>query len=1527
MSDILPLERRKKIIDSLNLTSPIYNEEQCTFICCHVLGTPNELHYYLISNNVVGKGNNGIVFVAYRLDVNGEFETNAGGVNPKLYAAKVSDKDYIVANIEIECSAFYLLYGFAESMLLHESNKKPLAYLITDYFLGDDLSSKKAQARLKKCNFLQRIHLINAIIKQLKQLHREFIHGDLAKGNILVDFTHLTVKLIDFNLAKKLNHIDQVLTHASIQGTYWPPEILGEKSELSAKTDIYALGIICLFLLDIVLPTEEPNKLAYFDFETLNWSKLLQADIPTFTDDGIQERIKVFLLRMVGPYDERPSSEETLGFFTCIERQIEKAVIQTAWENQLLTELTASTSHIIIEWADAKGNLINKSLCAFIANQLFTVDGKLNHDAKVKKNCNHWVKPIYNEQGELIFYAKAFPEYPGLQLMADSLSFYLRRRGLMTRLCKITHPQHKKPYVILFSEALPEDLEARMSHDPGLADLEQHLDDYAFTTKFFETLFLSFEDEQPPNATAVPVSQVLNCNNNEKYYELRGHDKDHLLAEAVVKQGSQIKVKMKSIVFCFDSMLKPLNKAAIEDILALDPYQCLQDVLQTLTIYNKAYLKTSDRSGNQSKGSVFTEQEITEFAKIGKNYCYIPACFRAGDIAKLYQRICRIKAVFQLDQPPLAHIDLLFLIEPRLAEQYGKLLNDNSLTTPEARFSRLPTDYKIDIDPKTKIIHRQSAQQIVAMPLHAVSIIDESQRKDLRVLIRKGKAFDIQQAMKELEDINLSYRNHSNIIRDLYRGNINSFRELVNADHVKEKIISDIDFEKLPLTVNTYRILNKTKINPNNNNDDDFTVVPVAQSDLLEVLLQQLDDKNKPRPYITSYRKIRLTNCKALSDEILKKLLKQSPDITDLNINNCNISKNVFISNVPSFQELAYHPSLKRLAASDLPELKGALDCLPGVLFKQPTFPQLERLIVVNNVGLTRVSLEAPHLLILDVTGCIELTEINLKNPSKLQSLYARGTKLSDAALASLVRTHLSLQQIEIPDKNQTYPLLATALIKQAENLSIDKNLTDSFFKQPAWLRALAILSTQEYVHAFNRSGKIKRDQNDMLGAISDYSKAAQLEPCSAEAFNGIGISLFSLGKYKAAIDNFNKAIEINPQFFLALNNRGLAKYKLSLYMEAIKDYDKAIQLNSKHPEFFDNRGLAKNALGYYSNAIADYNSAISIDPMYAEAYNNRSNTKEANGEYESAYEDYQIYLQLSSAKAPIFNEKGYACYIDGNYNEAIINYNKAIKLDPNLPEAFYNRGLAFYQLSKYKEAQEDFNSAISLKPRLTSEDADIFFQRGQAEYALRLYVNARYDYIVACKLKPQTAKFYYHCAQAQYQLKHYQDALTDYNQAIILRPKIAKYYKDRARCLRMLGNYQEAINDYNKAIELKKGQYPEAEIELEQCQNELKIPLVINTAHSSSENQFQFSSNADSLAVDYNKLNKNQLKQRNKRNLFSIFTSPSNENKQDTEVDWLTQMENERNTISNNNESNIINLNTNIFDIDDSRKNLSYKN
>jgi tetratricopeptide (TPR) repeat protein len=133
------------------------------------------------------------------------------------------------------------------------------------------------------------------------------------------------------------------------------------------------------------------------------------------------------------------------------------------------------------------------------------------------------------------------------------------------------------------------------------------------------------------------------------------------------------------------------------------------------------------------------------------------------------------------------------------------------------------------------------------------------------------------------------------------------------------------------------------------------------------------------------------------------------------------------------------------------------------------------------------------------------------------------------------------------------------------------------------------------------------------------------------------GVDHWQNHEYDQAVSEFTRAIQINPEYAEAYNSRGITYRDKNEYELAIEDYNKAIEINPQYAEAFNNRGNAYEGKGEYDQAISNYNTAIEINPEYAKAYSNRAITYYYKGEYNKAWDDIHMAQNLGYQIQPNF--------------------------------------------------------------------------------------------------------------------------------------------------------------------------------------------------------------------------------------------------------------------------------------------------
>ena len=211
------------------------------------------------------------------------------------------------------------------------------------------------------------------------------------------------------------------------------------------------------------------------------------------------------------------------------------------------------------------------------------------------------------------------------------------------------------------------------------------------------------------------------------------------------------------------------------------------------------------------------------------------------------------------------------------------------------------------------------------------------------------------------------------------------------------------------------------------------------------------------------------------------------------------------------------------------------------------------------------------------------------------------------------------------------------------------------------------IIFNSQKVNANNNNfyfkrGIEKQNKGDNYGAISDFTKAIELDPKDGDSYHNRAVSWERLDECDRAISDYYRSIQIKPAPD-SYSGIGYCKNQQEDYYGAIKVLTKAIELDPQYIDAYINRGNSKNALKDHYGAISDFTKAIEIDPKDDDAYYNRGNAK-------------------SDLK---------------DYYGSISDYTKAIEIDPTQNDVYLNRGLSKQNIGDLKGACSDWFQSSSL--------------------------------------------------------------------------------------------------------------------------------------------------------------------------------------------------------------------------------------
>ena len=127
-------------------------------------------------------------------------------------------------------------------------------------------------------------------------------------------------------------------------------------------------------------------------------------------------------------------------------------------------------------------------------------------------------------------------------------------------------------------------------------------------------------------------------------------------------------------------------------------------------------------------------------------------------------------------------------------------------------------------------------------------------------------------------------------------------------------------------------------------------------------------------------------------------------------------------------------------------------------------------------------------------------------------------------------------------------------------------NASAYFYSRHLWRDIVGIKRSIPRSVAIAYEGHAKAHRGDLNGALVDYSKAIEIDPKCAPAYNYRGEVKEYLSDLDGAIADFSKTIELQPNYANAFKNRGDAKKAKDDQAGADADYAQAAKLRELQP-------------------------------------------------------------------------------------------------------------------------------------------------------------------------------------------------------------------------------------------------------------------------------------------------------------------------------------------------------------------------
>jgi tetratricopeptide (TPR) repeat protein len=147
-----------------------------------------------------------------------------------------------------------------------------------------------------------------------------------------------------------------------------------------------------------------------------------------------------------------------------------------------------------------------------------------------------------------------------------------------------------------------------------------------------------------------------------------------------------------------------------------------------------------------------------------------------------------------------------------------------------------------------------------------------------------------------------------------------------------------------------------------------------------------------------------------------------------------------------------------------------------------------------------------------------------------------------------------------------------------------------------------AVLLDADLPGALKLRGDIKQRQNNLHGALVDYTKAERVDANDPRLYVSRSAIYITEGRLKEALRDTDKAIKLDPNDADAFYNRACASYLGQVNESALKDLERSLQLRPENAEALFLRGVVKGELFKEDAGLADIEAAMRLKPDLAGA-------------------------------------------------------------------------------------------------------------------------------------------------------------------------------------------------------------------------------------------------------------------------------------------------------------------------------------
>lgn len=316
--------------------------------------------------------------------------------------------------------------------------------------------------------------------------------------------------------------------------------------------------------------------------------------------------------------------------------------------------------------------------------------------------------------------------------------------------------------------------------------------------------------------------------------------------------------------------------------------------------------------------------------------------------------------------------------------------------------------------------------------------------------------------------------------------------------------------------------------------------------------------------------------------------------------------------------------------------------------------------------------------------------------------------------------------------------------------------------------------------------------------AFDEITLAAQRMPDLPENHSSFAYIFYRLDDGPNAIAEARTALSMDPQNAEAYQFLGLALYSNGQYDAATHAFDESLARDPANPDTYYDLGIALHAAGNQTAAITAYRQAVRLKPAFWEAHSNLGLIWHEENRLDDAIAEYREAKRLAPDEASVRNNLGNTYCDKSDFDAAIAEMEELYRQRPEWQQGHGCLARAYMSKKEYAKAVEELKLAVLQNPTSSSEHRLL----GEALVLNDQLDDGVHELRLAVTLNPDSDEAHRFLGTALFQEQQTAAAEKEFREALRLNASADNHYS-LAACLMTMDRYQEALAELNAAARL----------------------------------------------------------------------------------------------------------------------------